>query len=121
MEIVGLKQKVDDDINKLICKFVGYQSKFAKELNETFEDIKELGFYDEDCAMTQIHFYAREIKLYEKHGWIVDFFFNKLEEKDITEEMQSILKLRFLRMPAHIMTQILFKCDERHLKILGRC
>jgi hypothetical protein len=71
--------------------------------------------------MTQIHFYAREIKLYEKHGWIVDFFFNKLEEKDITEEMQSILKLRFLRMPAHIMTQILFKCDERHLKILGRC
>ena len=23
MEIVGLKQKVDDDINKLICKFVG--------------------------------------------------------------------------------------------------
>jgi hypothetical protein len=40
MEIVGLKQKVDDDINKLISKFVGYRSKFAKELNETFEDIK---------------------------------------------------------------------------------
>ena len=33
MEIVGLKQKVQDDINKLICKFVGVKPpKFMKEL-----------------------------------------------------------------------------------------
>ena len=34
MEIVGLKQTVDDDVNKRIAKFVGYQSKTAKIIEE---------------------------------------------------------------------------------------
>ena len=34
MEIVGLNNFVRDDINKLIAKFVGYQSKVAKEIKD---------------------------------------------------------------------------------------
>ena len=34
MEIVGLKQKVDDDINKLIAKFVGFPSHPTGEGNK---------------------------------------------------------------------------------------
>ena len=37
---VGLAGALPDGINNLISKFVGYQSKPAKELNETFEGIK---------------------------------------------------------------------------------
>ena len=34
MEIVGLKNFVQDDVNKLIAKFVGFESKVAKEIKE---------------------------------------------------------------------------------------
>ena len=34
MEIVGLKNFVQDDVNKLIAKFVGFKSKPVAEINE---------------------------------------------------------------------------------------
>ena len=44
MEIVGLKNFVQDDVNKLIAKFVGFQSKVAKELKE-----EKRKWADENC------------------------------------------------------------------------
>ena len=39
MEIVGLKQKVDNDINNLILKFVGVEPRrFVKEMHLHIDD-----------------------------------------------------------------------------------
>ena len=50
MEIVGLKQKVDDDINKLIAKFVGFPSRpTAKIINERIQEYKfDTNLFDYD-------------------------------------------------------------------------
>ena len=48
MEIVGLKQKVDDYVNKLIAKFVGLKPHpIASTIKESFQNINDgdfLGF-----------------------------------------------------------------------------
>lgn len=44
MEIVGLKQKVDNDVNKLIAKFVGFPaSATANIINECIREYREDG------------------------------------------------------------------------------
>jgi hypothetical protein len=48
MEIVGLKQKVDDDVNKLIFKFVGVKPQPLAELLKSVIREYVLIFGDED-------------------------------------------------------------------------
>jgi len=46
MEIVGLKTCVPDDVNKIIVKFLGYQTRTAKAINDKRCEYDE---YEDDC------------------------------------------------------------------------
>ena len=76
MEIVGLKQKVDDDINKRIAKFVGITPrKFIKELNvltrlyqffllsEDFNEDEAIEYYYNHNNSTILLFYSYTFQL----------------------------------------------------------
>jgi hypothetical protein len=75
MEIVGLKQKVDNDINKLIAKFVGIQRrKFIKELtvlrrkylffliNEDFNEDEAIEYYYNHYNSNVMLFYTYTLR-----------------------------------------------------------
>jgi hypothetical protein len=67
----------------------------------------------------QIRWYAQHIKLFRKYGNCEDCFLNKLKDKDITEEMQDFLKVRFSRMTERQQKRIIFKCKMKKRKILS--
>ena len=75
MEIVGLKQKVDNDVNKLICKFVGVKPHpLAKHIKQVIDRNECCSYYEyiglEHFALNpidiQLRWYAEHIKLFDK-------------------------------------------------------
>jgi hypothetical protein len=128
MEIVGLKQKVDNDINKLIAKFVGVKPHpFAKHIKQVIARNECCSYYDyiglEHFPLNpieiQIRWYAEHIKLFNKFEKIENWFLNQLKDKGITKEKQDFLRIRFLRMTERQKMRIIFKCNEKQRKMLG--
>ena len=125
--IVGLAGFLPDDINNLISKFAGYQSKSSKKLTEVIEELNRKEFYDYNgdvdtlqiCVGIQIRWYGIQTNLIDRHGYISGFFINELKDKNITKEKLNILKLRFLRMTEKHKALILGKCNQKQRKMLG--
>ena len=71
MEIVGLKQKVDNDINKLIAKFVGIKPrKITEEMKYFINDYHRLiwGYkYDDDEVIKHYNYFNDKSILFYTH------------------------------------------------------
>ena len=122
--IVGLTGVLPDSINNLVSKFVGYQSKPAKQLNGIIEEIKgEIGECREGsdipriCVRLHINQIKRDAR--KRHGHIETWFINQLKEKNITKDKLDILKLRLLRMDEKRQNLVIELCNQRQRKMLG--
>ena len=77
MEIIGLKQKVDDDINKLIAKFVGMKTHpITFTIKESFTNINDgdfLGFdksyFIKCCRKGSSDLFQLSIRTEKYWGW----------------------------------------------------
>ena len=87
MEVVGLKNFVQDDVNKLIAKFVGFQSKTAKLIENERENFR---YVLPDYFPTSLKTRAKW-----KLRFIITKAFEKLRtERKITQRRDEFTKLR---------------------------
>jgi hypothetical protein len=86
MEIVGLKKIVDDDVNKLIAKFVGYRSKPAQVIQNM------LNTY---CFINGADYLETRVQdIYERRDeYIFKFFDVLMEIQTITERRRRFEQL----------------------------
>ena len=128
MGIVGLKRKVDDDVNKLIFKLVGVKPHpFAKHIKQVIDRNECCSYYyyiglehfELNPIEIQLRWYAEHIKLFDKFEKFENLFLSQLKDNYITTEKQDFLKIRFSRMTQRQNMRIKFKCNERQRKILN--
>jgi hypothetical protein len=122
--IVGLAGVLPDGINNLISKFVGYQSKPAKQLTGIIEEIKgEIGECREGSDIPRIcvrvHINQISCDARKRYGSIYSCFINQLKEKNITKEKLDILKLRLLRFDERRQNFIRELCNQKQRKMLN--
>ena len=128
--VVGLLGIVPNSINNLISKFVGYQSKVARDLKETIESIKQKEFnkcdeYDDinaRCLQLHVFRYGYRINLPCNHGHMENCFYNEFRDefwaKNCSTEKIEILKIRFARMNERCQRSVLEKCIQKQREML---
>ena len=122
--VVGLVGKMPDSVNNLISKFVGYQSKPARQLTKIIEKMRpEIGKcmkgsdINRFCIKVHINHMRENARI--RNGSIHSSFMDELRDRNITKEKTEILKLRFLRLTERYKGFIMNLCTVSQRKMLN--
>ena len=122
--VVGLVSKIPDSVNNLISKFVGYQSKPARQLTKIIEKMKPeivkcMKGSDINRLCIKVHINHMRENARIRNGSIHSSFMDELRDRNITKEKTEILRLRFFRLPERYKLFITQLCNLNQRKMLN--
>jgi hypothetical protein len=121
--VVSLIGKLPDNVNNLISKFVGYQSKPVVQLINIVDEIKQDIVVNENSDIQRIsiriHLNHCKYEMRKRYGCVIKNMLNELNDPNITNEKVRLLRLRFERMTERYRANFIEMSNEEHRQMLN--